>query len=340
MGSSVSGRPFHKAPGGKTRLLPELLSRLPAGWTGSYFEPFLGGGALFFALREAGHLGDVSRGITLNDANAALVCAWASVRDHVEELIAELEEIQRWHHKDPEHVYYELRDEANAQMTTPGTEGRMLRLGALFLYLTRAGFNGLWRVNKAGKHNVPIGKYDHATLDLVRADHLRVAHDWLDETEIRHGDFEVAVQHAKAGDLVYADPPYAPVSATADFTAYTAGGFGWADQERLERVARELAERGVYVMLSNADTPSVRFLYNRRPWRGHTIEAARAINSKGDRRGKVGEVVITSYEVIPREDDLANPSGTSQRRRHGIISAEDGAAPRAGRGAQKERSQP
>jgi DNA adenine methylase len=155
--------------------------------------------------------------------------------------------------------------------------------------LNKCGFNGLYRVNKAGKFNVPFGRYTNPT--ICDADGLRACAAALHKTKLVIGDFEKTVKSAERGDLVYFDPPYVPVSATADFTGYTAGGFGFAEQERLRDCAAALKKRGVHVILSNADVPIVRKLY--KGFAIRAVSARRNINSAGGKRGAVGEVIIT-----------------------------------------------
>jgi DNA adenine methylase len=158
------------------------------------------------------------------------------------------------------------------------------------LYLSRIGFNGLWRVNKSGKHNVPFGKYTNPT--ICDASNLRAVSAALKQVTLLSGDFETAVAPAVRGDFVYCDPPYWPASHTANFTSYRKDPFGPAEQERLRDTALELKKRGVHVLLSNADVPEIRKLYAR-GFKIESVQATRNVNSKGDRRGKVGELLIT-----------------------------------------------
>lgn len=263
--------PFLKWAGSKRQLVPELLKRIPAKY-GTYFEPFLGGGSMFFALQP-------TRAV-LSDLNGRLIRTYCGVRDHVENVIGILRGYSRQH---SEEFYYDMRSRA--------VDHYAAGLAPWFIYLNKSGFNGLYRVNKTGRFNVPWGKHDKYAPD---EDNLRACADALKNAVLARSVFEsVAAAHggARAGDLVYMDPPYVPVSSTANFTSYTKDGFGPEDQKRVARVARELKDRGVHVIASNAGTDEVRELY-----RGFKIEevgARRNINSKGDRRGPVKEFIIT-----------------------------------------------
>lgn len=266
-------KPFLKWVGGKRQLLPQLQGLLPRSFK-RYVEPFVGGGAMFFHLKPEQTL--------LADANRELVDCYTAIRDCVDDVVEELQE----HRYDKDH-YYEVRARDPWEMRLPERAGRTI-------FLNRSGFNGLYRVNRAGRFNVPFGRYTNPLIcDEVN---LRGCSELLSTVQIEHSDFEQVASQAEEGDFVYFDPPYVPASPTASFTSYTPGGFGLQEQERLAELFSELASRGVQVMLSNSDTPLVRELYS-----GHRIEsvsARRNINSKASKRGKVGEVVVMSdYET-------------------------------------------
>jgi DNA adenine methylase len=267
--------PFLKWAGGKAQLLAAYRP-LFAHEFHHYFEPFLGGGAVFFHLRPR-----LQGRVYLNDANAELVHLYTIVRDAVEELIAALAGHDRRH--SPEH-YYRVR------ATDPADLDPVQR-AARTLYLNRTCYNGLYRVNRQGRFNVPLGRY--ARPRIVNPDRLRRAAAALAGVELMALDFRAAVRTAAAGDFVYFDPPYVPISATARFTSYTAGDFGPAEQVRLAEVFRELHHRGCRVMLSNADVPLVRELYQ--GFRLHEVAARRAVNARARGRGPVGELVVTNY---------------------------------------------
>ena len=270
--------PFLKWVGGKRQLLPQLVSHLPqAGKMGHYYEPFLGGGALFFELRNRGWRGPA----TLGDANELLIRTYRGVRNDVEGVIEYLKD-SKYGKKE----YLEERARSLLMYTKPDDD----EVGAWFIYINKCGFNGLWRVNKKGECNVPFGKYTNPL--ICDAERLRAASRALQRTKLTTTDFEKTLRNVESGDLVYLDPPYLPVSTTANFTSYTRDGFTWQDQVRLRDCALRLKRLGAHVILSNADVPAVHELYGGRAFRIHRVEARRAINSRGSARGPVGEVII------------------------------------------------
>ena len=269
-------RPFLKWAGGKTQLIEPLLGYAPPAF-GRYCEPFAGSGALFFRLYRDGRL----RGARLSDSSAELIDAYAAVRDRAEEVIALL---ARYPHR--QEFYYGLRAVDPAALDLPARAARMI-------YLNKTGFNGLYRVNRQGRFNVPFGR--NKSPRYCDPDNLRAVSAALQGVDILCAPFETVLEWARPGDLVYFDPPYAPLSPTAGFTAYQAHGFSPADQARLRDVCAELARRGVYVMLSNSDTELIRSLYESAPFVLHRVQATRAINSDASRRGKITELIITGY---------------------------------------------
>jgi DNA adenine methylase len=268
---SAAAACFLKWAGGKRQLLPEIGKHISADFAGRYFEPFLGGGAVFFDLMTT-----MAPRSYLGDVNAELIATYTAVRDDVEGVISALHAHAREH---SEKNYYAVR----AQRMRSGAS-----VAARMIYLNRTCFNGLYRVNKAGRFNVPVGKYTNPT--ICDAENLRACSRVLRDAELVCADFASVLAVAKSGDLVYLDPPYVPASETGDFTKFTAAGFGPADQERLVGVARRLKETGVQVLLSNADLPAVRVLYAGFEMRA--VKARRNINSKGGKRGAVGELLI------------------------------------------------
>jgi DNA adenine methylase len=265
--------PIVKWVGGKTRLLPELLARLPERF-GRYYEPFAGGAALFFRVAP--------RRAVLADSNADLIGLYTAVASDVAAVIRRLE-MHRTQH-DESH-YYEMRTRWNDRDVSWSTPER----AAAFIYLNKTCFNGLWRVNRSGAFNVPIGRYTDPPICVPSA--LRAAQDVLSRAELRCADYRTAVADAKSGDFLYFDPPYDPVAPTANFASYTADGFGPDDQRALADTARELVARGCKVMLSNSDTPFIRSLY--KGMRVERVKCARAINSNAAKRGDVDELLIT-----------------------------------------------
>jgi DNA adenine methylase len=260
-------RPFIKWVGGKRQLLPALTAHAPREF-GRYHEPFLGGGAFFFHLRPA-------RAV-LSDTNARLVRTWRGVRDRVEDVIAHLSD---WPYD--RDFYLSLRER-------PIDDADDAELAAWFIYLNRTGFNGLYRVNRRNIFNVPFGAYVNPT--ICDADLLRAASAALAETDLRVEDFSTVLDRAEPGDFVYFDPPYVPLSATSSFTAYTADGFGMAEQARLRDTAAALKARGVRVLLSNSSAPAVHELYA--DFSKTPVAAARAINCDATKRGAVTELLL------------------------------------------------
>jgi DNA adenine methylase len=272
LAEAQAAKPFLKAVGGKTVLLPEILPRLPAKIK-TYYEPFLGGGAVFFALAAAGRF---ERAV-VSDANEELAITYVALANLTDKVVRALKK----HVYDETH-YYSVRAQDPLKL-------EMSVRAARLIYLNKTCFNGLWRVNRKGQFNVPFGRYTNPT--ICDEENLRAVSLALRRVTVASLDFEKTVLPAKRGDAVYFDPPYVPVSETANFTAYTAGGFGPDDQARLRDVAKRLDERGVHVLLSNADTPLVRELY--KGFRIESVQAPRRVNSKGGKRGNVGELLIS-----------------------------------------------
>jgi len=277
--SMKPGDPFLKWAGGKRKVVPRLREHLPQHF-GTYHEPFLGGGALFFRL--AALTRPPFGGVVLGDGNERLMRCYQAVRDDVEQVIRLLE-LYTAAHSEP--FFYALRS-MDVDM------GSDYEVAAWLIYLNRTAFNGLYRVNSKGGFNVPFGKYVNPV--VCHADHLRTCSELLAQVELRHEGFEAVLERAEPNDAVYFDPPYVPRSDTASFTAYTRGGFGPEQQARLRTVAMELAQRGVTVILSNHDVPEVRELYPKSHFDLRVVPVARAINSAGAKRGKVKELVIVA----------------------------------------------
>jgi DNA adenine methylase len=274
---AASGReaaPFLKWAGGKQQLLEQFEKLFPARYS-RYVEPFLGSGAVFFHL--------VSKRprlfAALMDNNAELIATYEAVRDEVEEVIAQLCELKLQH--SPEQ-YYAVRAQ---EPSDPAARA------ARFIYLNKTCFNGLYRVNRRGQFNVPMGRYRNPGIFAPK--NLRCISQVLTDVSLRVAHFSECVKVVRETDFVYFDPPYHPLSTTSSFTSYTSAAFGEAEQRQLADVYRELAERGCQLMLSNSDTPFVRELY--KGFRIETVRARRYINSKGDKRGAVTELVVRNY---------------------------------------------
>jgi len=271
--------PIVKWVGGKTKLLPELRARLPKTFK-RYYEPFAGGAALFFALEPVGAV--------LGDMNEELINLYRVVAQNTHGLVEMLKVHRQAHTR--EAYYYETREVWNSG----GCADDAVARASMFLYLNKTCFNGLWRVNRKGEFNVPRGSYKNPK--IFDADALAAASRLLKGATLRVDGYATTSTDVSKGDFVYFDPPYDPVSKTSSFTSYTKDAFGDKQQEELALHAEELHRRGAYVMLSNNDTPFIRNLY--RGFCVDTVQCGRSINSKGDKRGKVDEVIITSYAVI------------------------------------------
>lgn len=303
-------RPFLKWAGGKRQLLPELLSRLPDGfgrpagranqltgplpagqWAsqlagqgllgdagGRYHEPFVGGGALFFALSGRGDLHP--GGARLADINPELINAYQVVRDRVETLIVLLEAF-----RNEEEFFYQVRGQSPHALDP-------IERAARLIYLNKTCFNGLFRENRRGNFNVPYGHYPSP--HFCAPNELRAASRALRGVTIEVSPFTSLAEVARPGDFVYCDPPYAPVSRTASFTSYSSGGFNEAAQRQLAELVAELGTRGVNVLLSNSAVPFTLELYKSKGCHVEQIYAKRAINSRGDRRGKVPELLVAA----------------------------------------------
>ena len=273
-------RPFLKWAGGKTALLPQLLDAAPE-QIDTYYEPFLGGGALFFALQAEGRF---TRAV-LSDSNRELINAYTQVRDNVDGLIRALQVHQ--------HKYRAAEDRAEYYYTIRGKRLTCDLGGAAnLIFMNKTGYNGLYRVNSKGHFNVPHGRYQNPT--ICDEDNLRAASDALQGVKLSVADFAEAPATAAEGDFVYFDPPYVPVSETSYFTSYTATDFGMADQERLAAAASRLAQRGSSVVLSNSGHPNVAAMYRGDCFDLNHVEARRNINSNSAERGVVREYLISS----------------------------------------------
>lgn len=280
-------QPVLKWAGGKRRLVPDILAALPQR-IDTYYEPFLGGGAVFFALAVEGRF----RRAVLSDQNPDLVSVYEAIRDDVEGVIDVLSVMR---HSEAE--YYRVRS------SRPRTRTRR---AARIIYLNKTGYNGLYRVNRSGTFNVPFGRY--ARPKICDPDNLRAVSRALEGVDVRVVDFEGAVAGARAGDAVYFDPPYVPVSLTSNFTSYHNEPFGSEEHRRLARLFADLAERRIAVVLSNSDTPETRELY--RPFECQLVRVRRSINSNARARGPVSELLVRAgmaLEDVEGEGRLQPP---------------------------------
>jgi DNA adenine methylase len=269
-------RPFVKWAGGKRQLLPELKRYVPERFE-RYIEPFVGGGALFFGLSGRIATSPHSPRALLGDVNERLIRTYQGVRDSVEDVI---EVLRGYRHE--EKFYYQLREQ-------PIDGCSDAEVAAWLIYLNKIGFNGLYRVNRQNRFNVPFGRHKNPT--ICDAATLRACSRALSGVDLAVIDFEQAAARAQAGDLVYFDPPYVPLSLTSSFTKYTSDGFDAERQVRLRDVALSLKQRGVHVLLSNSSADSVRELYSK-DFEIVEVSATRLVNSKATRRGAITELVI------------------------------------------------
>ncbi len=285
MAVSAIPRPFLKWAGGKTQLTDALMARTPPAFS-TYHEPFLGSGALFFRLYREQKL----RRAILSDINPELIDTYLAIRDQPAAVIQLLAEFPY-----DKAFYYQLRARDPWGMSLAERAARMI-------YLNKTGYNGLYRVNRQGRFNVPFGR--HKSPRYFDPENLLAVSRALQQAEIICAPFESVLTRAQVGDWAYFDPPYMPISETAHFTAYHADGFGLADQARLRDVCLRLTEMGVYAMLSNSDAQTVRDLYSRPCFRIDTVFANRAINANSARRGKIAELVIVNYDCAGRSLDI------------------------------------
>jgi len=274
-------KPFVKWAGGKRQLIPILNENLPDTF-GTYFEPFLGGGALLF------HMLTERQGqkCSISDLNSDLVLSYTTIRDRTEALITSLKNHEKNYQKDSKSYYYSIR-ESNPRSQIEKT--------SRLIFLNRTCFNGLYRVNSKGKFNVPLGKYSNP--NIVNEDNLRSVSHILQSSKvnIQCRDFESVLRDAKKGDLVYFDPPYQPVSDTANFTSYTNKDFTYDDLSRLAELCMDLDSKGCRVLLSNSNSKEVADMFSAKPWTVNKIRANRSINSNSKKRTGHFELLIRNY---------------------------------------------
>ena len=272
-------RPFLKWAGGKSQLLPAIKKRLPLEFS-TYYEPFLGGGAVFFYLQP-------SKAV-VSDSNEELINVYRVIRDDIEELINDLKQ-----HVNSKEYFYKMRELDRDK--DKYAELSPVKRASRIIYLNKTCYNGLFRVNKSGEFNAPFGNYKKP--QIVNEPVLRAISSYLNNAElvIKCGDFEECLKNAQEGDFAYLDPPYFPLSNTANFTGYDKSGFDENCQVRLKKVCDELDERGVKFLLSNSKVDFIQSLYGR--YIREIITAKRAINSRGDKRGEIEELLIRNYEL-------------------------------------------
>jgi len=284
-------RPFLRWAGGKSKVVHHLLRYVPVEYSG-YWEPFLGAAALFFALAPPKAF--------LSDLNTDLIHCYLQVRDNPELICRYLREHAP---RTSERYYYQIRSKYNSCRQREPSAAQAAR----FIYLNKTSFNGIFRVNRRGEYNVPYGHKEPPA--LPSAEQLVEASRSLRKVTLRAETFDAALKFnsPQPGDLVYLDPPYPPLSETSYFTHYTSSRFTWQDHRRVAEVANSLADKGAFVMISNADSKSVRGLYE--GWYQHRLPVVRWIAANG-RRPKAAELVITNYVVECA--DCSSQEGGSQ----------------------------
>ncbi|HOJ76689.1 MAG TPA: DNA adenine methylase [Bacillota bacterium] len=269
-------QPFLKWAGGKRQLLSSIRAYLPKQFA-TYYEPFVGAGALLFDIRP--------EKAVINDLNSELINCYRIIKENLDELLIDLAK-----HCNDVDYYYQIRDlDRQPQFNGMSAVERASRI----IYLNKTCYNGLFRVNSEGQYNVPFGRYKNPR--IVDEGLLRSISSYLNQNDIKilNTDFAEATGEAQAGDFIYFDPPYDPVSNTASFTGYNLSGFGREEQVRLRDHFKTLDQKGCFVLLSNSATEFIYELY--RNYKIVTVTANRAINSKADGRGKVAEVLIMNY---------------------------------------------
>ena len=274
-------KPFVKWAGGKRQLIPILNKNLPKNF-GTYFEPFLGGGALLFNMLNERN----DQKCNISDLNSDLVLSYTTIRDKIDDLINSLKNHEKHYQKNSKEYYYYIR-ESNPKSQIEKT--------SRLIFLNRTCFNGLYRVNSKGKFNVPLGKYTNP--NIVNEENLLSVSNILrsNRVSIKCRDFEAILRDAKRDDLVYFDPPYQPVSDTSNFTSYTNKDFTYDDLSRLVELCIKLDSKGCKVLLSNSNSQEVADMFATKPWKICKIKANRSINSNSDKRTGHFELLIKNY---------------------------------------------
>jgi len=276
--------PFLKWAGGKRQLLAEIEEHIPAKFS-NYLEPFLGGGAAFFHLYNKNLL---KNKITLIDNNPELINAYITIKNNVMDLLELLAEFKNHYIENPNDFYYSLR---NWDRQKDYVNRNNIEKAARTIFLNKTCFNGLYRVNSRGFFNVPLGRYKNP--NIFNKENLIAVSDALKNTTILCDDFSVCEKIAKAGDFIYFDPPYFPISDTSCFTGYTKEDFGEKEQNKLKDTFIKLSEAGCLVMLSNSSAEFIRNLYSE--FNIFEVSAKRFINCVSEGRGPIKELLVTNY---------------------------------------------
>mgnify|MGYP003339388078 CR=1 FL=1 len=277
---STEPKPFVKWAGGKRQLIQTIDKYIPDEF-GTYFEPFLGGGAVLFHLLSQ----NPKMKCKVSDLNSDLILAYVTIRDRLDDLLKSLENHSKNYSKNPDSYYYAIRaSEPKNQID------KVSRL----LFLNRTCFNGLYRVNSKGKFNVPLGRYSNP--NIVNEENLTSVSHALQSKNImiNCSDFSAVLSDSRKGDFVYFDPPYQPMSETANFTSYTNRDFTYKDLENLVKIAAKLSDRGCRVLLSNSNSKEVKEVFSK-DWKLVEVRANRSINSDSTRRTGQKELLIKNY---------------------------------------------
>jgi len=278
---SYTPRPFVKWAGGKRQLIPVLSQHIPKNF-GSFFEPFLGGGAMLFHLLSQ----NPKQRFIVSDLNSDLVLSYITIRDRADELIYSLKNHAKKYSKNSDTYYYSVRASEPKEQ---------IEKTSRLIFLNRTCFNGLYRVNSKGKFNVPLGRYTNP--NIVNEENILAVSDILHskKVSIKCQDFGAVLDNAKKDDFVYFDPPYQPISQTANFTSYTNRDFTTNDLKRLSKVCHDLDSRGCKIMLSNSNCKEVIQSFSKNSWKVLKIKANRAINSNSKKRTGHTELLIKNY---------------------------------------------
>lgn len=280
-------KPFIKWVGGKGKLIPELVKLFPKKFN-NYFEPFVGGGALFYEVKQKNNIAFSS----INDINKKLMIAYKQIQKNPKKLIIFLKNIEieykKLSLKEQGKYFYDIREKYNKENLDDITTAGYL------IFLNKTCFNGMYRENSKGEYNIPFGDQKNPTI-CDEKNILNVS-KCLENTEITTLSFEESVKNCKKGDFIYFDPPYYPINITSSFTSYHKNTFGPDEQKKLRDVFTTLVKKGCFVMLSNSNTDFIRELY--KDFDINELYAARSINSNGNKRGKIKEIVITSYPLF------------------------------------------
>ena len=271
--------PFLKWAGGKRQLMPEIREMLPDGvTTHPYYEPFIGGGALFFEL--------LPKRAVINDYNEELINVYTVIRDNPSELIEDLKR-----HKNTAEYFYKIRAIDRQPLFRNLTK---IERASRIIYLNKTCYNGLYRVNNAGEFNSPFGRYKNP--NIVNEPVIKAVSKYLNSSQIQISscDYALILKDIPTDSFVYLDPPYHPISESSSFTGYVQGGWDEGDQLRLRDVCNRLSERGIKFLLSNSASDFIREIYS--DYNIHIVQAKRSVNSNPSRRGQVDEFLIRNYE--------------------------------------------